>query len=78
MTHPSPLDPPRATEYESQLLDQIDRLTAAAAKAAAEDDRGSYLDALDESLACERLLAESREKTWAIWFANVQRVGWAA
>lgn len=71
MTHSS-LFPPHATEYEQELLNQIDKLTEVMEAAVKANDGESFLDALDESLSCEKRLAESREKTWAIWSADVQ------
>lgn len=60
---------PRATDNEVQILGHIDLLTAVMADAARSGDGGAFLDALDESQAAERRLTESRDRTWAVWFA---------
>lgn len=60
---------PRATDNEVQILGHIDLLTAVMADAARSGDGGAFLDALDESQAADRRLEESREHTWALWFA---------
>ncbi|WP_411815589.1 hypothetical protein [Gordonia sp. SND2] len=53
---------PRATGTESQLLDHIDILTAAAGNRPDE-----AADILEESTSVDRRLAESREASWLAW-----------
>ncbi len=50
------------------MLDHIDALT----RMMAAGDHDLLDELLDESIAVEKRLAESREATWSVWFAPHQ------
>ncbi len=54
------------------MLDHIDALTRMMAAALAAGDHDLLDELLDESIAVEKRLAESREATWSVWFAPHQ------
>lgn len=57
-----------ATEAEAHTLQGISDMTDAMADALERKDEDRFADALHESIAADRRLANSREGTWLRWW----------